>query len=190
MNKAQILILVLALSFSNCDFEVVTPRVNFELKGVNDQEIFLTYSTITTENTTENGATYLWDFGNGETSDQPEPVFIFEQSGTYTVTLTAKSPDGIIRSSSKEIIVLDRVLKEINITSLNFSDTELDIADAEKTNLYITIKQYRTKEGSPVDIVVYQSEIVNLSVNDLPQTISPTQKIVIDPSLVNTGLLS
>src|SRR5688572_20425768 len=110
MNKTQILILVLAFSFSNCDNEEVAPVVDFDLKGVNDEELFLTSSTITTVNNTENAESYVWDFGNGVTSDLQEPTFSFDQSGTYRVKLTAKSADGTTRSSHQDINVLDRVL--------------------------------------------------------------------------------
>lgn len=33
--------------------------------------------------------TYLWDFGNGQTSTQSNPLFTYPQSGIYNVTLTA-----------------------------------------------------------------------------------------------------
>ncbi|HEX2978672.1 MAG TPA: PKD domain-containing protein, partial [Anaerolineaceae bacterium] len=41
-----------------------------------------------------NGFQYLWDFGDGGTSDSPQPVHVYEQPGAYTVTLTAKGYGG------------------------------------------------------------------------------------------------
>lgn len=40
---------------------------------------------------TETATTYLWDFGDGTTSISSEPVHIYENSGTYSVTLTMNS---------------------------------------------------------------------------------------------------
>lgn len=38
---------------------------------------------------------YLWDFGDGITSDAAEPVHIFEEAGEYQVSLAVTGPDGI-----------------------------------------------------------------------------------------------
>jgi gliding motility-associated-like protein len=41
------------------------------------------------ENSSTNAITYLWDFGDGTTSADEEPVHIYSDTGTYTVTLIA-----------------------------------------------------------------------------------------------------
>ncbi|MEO1438309.1 MAG: PKD domain-containing protein, partial [Bacteroidota bacterium] len=41
-----------------------------------------------------NGYTILWDFGDGNTSDQVSPTHTYQDLGTYTVTLTQTSPTG------------------------------------------------------------------------------------------------
>ncbi len=46
---------------------------------------------ITFSDCSKNGANYLWDFGNGETSTEARPVFAFETFGTYTVSLTVSN---------------------------------------------------------------------------------------------------
>ncbi|MCH8986671.1 PKD domain-containing protein, partial [Patescibacteria group bacterium] len=37
---------------------------------------------------------YLWEFGDGETSTEANPAHIYKQAGTYTVRLTITSTDG------------------------------------------------------------------------------------------------
>ncbi|MGE4358138.1 MAG: PKD domain-containing protein [Candidatus Omnitrophota bacterium] len=38
---------------------------------------------------------YFWDFGDGETSDQPIVTHTYKKAGTYTVTLTVKNDSGL-----------------------------------------------------------------------------------------------
>lgn len=44
--------------------------------------------TIKTKNNSENGVSYLWDFGDGETSSEKEPGHTYTNSGSYNITLT------------------------------------------------------------------------------------------------------
>jgi PKD repeat protein len=41
-------------------------------------------------NKSSNGISYKWDFGDGNTSTDESPVYIYSATGTYTVTLTAQ----------------------------------------------------------------------------------------------------
>ncbi len=48
-------------------------------------------AAITFLNASENCESFHWDFGNGMTSSQKNPNFVFRTAGTYTVTLTVTS---------------------------------------------------------------------------------------------------
>ena len=50
------------------------------------------------------GATYAWDFGNGQTSTELNPTFVYDTPGTYTVSLVTE--------------VTELALTQVNITSL------------------------------------------------------------------------
>ncbi len=45
-------------------------------------------ATLSISNTSTNAASYLWDFGNGETSALKEPAYVYAHCGIYTLTLT------------------------------------------------------------------------------------------------------
>ena len=45
-----------------------------------------------------------WDFGNGDTSTDADVEILYDQEGTYTVTLTVTNRGGS-RSNSKEVII-------------------------------------------------------------------------------------
>lgn len=55
------------------------------------------------QNNSQNADTYLWDFGDGNTSEEVNPTHEYDLSGRYTVTLNAKKKDKVSKSS-KEVV--------------------------------------------------------------------------------------
>lgn len=55
-----------------------------------------------------NDLVYKWEFGNGQTSDRPNPEFDFKQPGTYKVCLTVASRDGRCRETICKTIEVKR----------------------------------------------------------------------------------
>ncbi|AKB29128.1 cell surface protein [Methanosarcina siciliae T4/M] len=53
-----------------------------------------------TDTTTGNVSTWSWDFGDGETSDEQNPVHTYVTEGTHTVTLTTTGPGGTDTATS------------------------------------------------------------------------------------------
>jgi gliding motility-associated-like protein len=46
-------------------------------------------ATINLTSTAEHSVSYVWDFGNGETSEEQNPSVTYEEAGTYRITLSA-----------------------------------------------------------------------------------------------------
>jgi hypothetical protein len=119
-------VLVLALSFTNCeDDDVVLPSV----------EAGFTYTlnidtgTVTFINISENANNYEWDFGDGTTSTEINPVKIYS-NGTYTVVLKAKNVSGASDTFESEITIL---IPEIATLPISF-DGENTTYDATTFN--------------------------------------------------------
>jgi PKD repeat protein len=74
--------------------------------------------TVTFENLSQFGTTYLWNFGDGQTSTQFNPVHVFEEDGTYAVKLTTTSPCGS-----------DMVTYFITILTPPFADFASDVVE-------------------------------------------------------------
>jgi len=51
-----------------------------------------TPATVQFTSTSTNATTYLWDFGNGDTSTEENPSVTYDNVGSYTVTLTVTTP--------------------------------------------------------------------------------------------------
>src|SRR5690606_27891985 len=47
-----------------------------------------------TDNRSRNASEYLWDFGDGHTSTDPEPQHLYSQEGKFTISLIARNGDG------------------------------------------------------------------------------------------------
>ncbi|AWW31180.1 hypothetical protein DN752_14175 [Echinicola strongylocentroti] len=86
--------------------------------------------TLNFTNTSENVATYAWDFGDGATSTEESPSHTYAAAGTYTVVLTATDEEGVVVMSSQEITVevpIDTSLYSIVVVT----DDSLDDAQIE-----------------------------------------------------------
>jgi len=68
--------------------------------------IYLPNQALYTSNLSTGADSYLWDFGDGNTSNEFEPLYYYQTPGTYTITLTATSGFGCADTLSKENIVM------------------------------------------------------------------------------------
>jgi len=75
---------------------VAAPTAGFKITNTASTAAVWEALTLTFENTSQNGATYLWDFGNGTTSTEKTPAnFYYGTCGqTNTITLTVKNSSG------------------------------------------------------------------------------------------------
>ena len=58
----------------------------------------------------EGTLTYAWDFGNGDTSTEANPVYVYTASGSFTATLTVTDEGGL---SDSDELVID--VEEVNL---------------------------------------------------------------------------
>lgn len=77
----------------------------------------LSGSTLTTTNTTTDGVSYLWDFGDGGTSTAASPTHTYTADGIYNVTVKATNPNGDNTSGAQMFVV--------NSANLTLSDAVL-----------------------------------------------------------------
>lgn len=76
--------------------------------------------TFTNESTVTGTVTYLWDFGDGETSTEKSPVHVYSSKGEYTVKLTVTDEDGGTHPVSTKILV-DKATR-IDLNDDSFDD--------------------------------------------------------------------
>ncbi|MEM8582926.1 MAG: PKD domain-containing protein [Bacteroidota bacterium] len=67
--------------------------------------------TVIFTNTSTVGFGYLWDFGDGNTSTEINPVHVYDSSGTYTVTLDTEFDQDCIEPFSMDVTVQELQLE-------------------------------------------------------------------------------
>jgi PKD repeat protein len=86
-------------------------------------------------NTSQNAASYSWNFGNGNTSVLQNPSNVYLSSGTYTVILTATNVAGQSSSHSKIVTVVASPVANFTVSTnsgcqssqvFNFQNTSLN----------------------------------------------------------------
>ena len=75
---------------------------------------------VTFNNTSANGKSFSWNFGDGSTSTLENPVHTYSKSGSYTVTLTIKNASGCFGTVIKENFVKISGPKITSINNLPF----------------------------------------------------------------------
>ena len=78
------------VQFSCEDNESGIDFVGFEARFISE----ISNRTVTFNNLSSEATSYLWDFGDDETSTLVNPVKTYDNDGTYTVTLTATNANG------------------------------------------------------------------------------------------------
>ncbi len=76
----------------------VPPSAGFDVSQ--SDENFLEY---TFTNTSKDGVSYLWDFGDGNTSEEESPTHVYATPDNYTVTLTVTGESGLTGTLEKPI---------------------------------------------------------------------------------------
>lgn len=74
---------------------------------------------------------FLWHFGNGDTSQQPTPVYTYNDTGTFQLQLNVQTVNGCSDSAIKDIIALpkriDAALKSLFLTEKDDGSVEISV---------------------------------------------------------------
>ncbi len=81
--------------------EIPAPQALFNASGVPNNPLSVQFTNQSTGDITA----YLWDFGDGTTSSEQNPLHTYAAGGTYTVTLTVGIADGRTNSTNQQVTV-------------------------------------------------------------------------------------
>ncbi len=117
------------------------PSASFK---ANDTATCATPFSVNFSNTSTGGATqYIWDFGDGDTSHALNPVHIYTDNGSYTVTLTAINANGCSSVFEKNNYITIQPIRIKYLTNLPDSGCiPLTIQPTLVLNLNTKVKTY------------------------------------------------
>lgn len=100
-------------------------------------------------NCSEGASTYLFDFGNGETSEQANPAISFETGGSYTITLTVTNEDQETKTKTKtvNVIVIEAAYLFPEIPA-GFTGLPFETGINPMTGNIYSIELYQDNEGT------------------------------------------
>lgn len=102
-------------------WKVSLPKLNPPVADFTNTQSTNCLDTFTFQNQSTNSPfTYLWNFGDGSTSTSQNPSHKYAVVGTYTVTLTAKNPQG---SNTKQVQITVPTTYSITQNILNGTTT-------------------------------------------------------------------
>ncbi len=196
-NLIFLAITILIINGCNKDKTVVKPISSFSFQNdtLNTLKV-ATSDSFALTNTSKNADSIFWDFGDGRTSKENNFFLSYPKSGSYTIKLTTKNNDGQKSTISKNVIVLDRIIKNIEIAYVQWDSTNLSEGwpASYKVDIYFQIQMYNndTKKLGiyPNCPVLFTSPIVKNVNNHFYPPLYPaieipiTEKFVIDRKMV------
>lgn len=199
MKYKLIVLVILMAAIYSCSNDAIAPVSSFSLNGDTISTLKVgTFNEFRVTNNSINADSVLWDLGDGRTSKENEFLVSYPKSGTYTLKLIAKNSNGSFRTTSKKIVVLDRVLKRIEISAVYWDPTNTTQGwptTNSNVDIYFQIQQFTDKTMDPIGIypkcpVLYTSPIVKNISNQTyrpkdPITFYPDQKFIINKALVH-----
>jgi len=95
-----------------------------------------------TDGTNTNPTAWLWDFGDGNTSTQQNPMHTYAAAGNYTVCLTATSTCGT-DSSCGTVTAIFNSISELDLTSIDlYPNPTTDLLTVELPNKQTVLSIY------------------------------------------------
>gem|GEM_PF-3095959 len=138
---------------------------------------------------------YLWDFGDGNTSDFLNPQHTYETAGTYTVTLKATTFSGCEDTQSKTLEVFEVPVNVLPASIRECLDTyTLDAGNSGSTYLWSTGATTQTLEITTTgtyDVTITTNDgcsisssstvtFINTLSDQMPETYSACGEVVMD----------
>lgn len=143
-----LLFLMASLLIFSCDEDEAAPLPTSAIIHFSVDEKQVAFTALAT-----NARTYLWDFGDGETSTEANPVHIYEDGGYYTVKLSVTGGTGTVSTESDlAVAVTPYVLLTGGATATNGKTWKLTAAHTINDRLANADQTFTIADGAPTEL--------------------------------------
>ncbi|HEY3403967.1 MAG TPA: PKD domain-containing protein [Ohtaekwangia sp.] len=147
---------------------------------------FATYEPVQFDSYSTNVKKIFWSFGDGQVTNESDPVISYPRGGEYTVTLSVLSETGNRLDISQPIRIYERVIEEIsvNFQGWNYNlDSLGDWASDHVSDVVVEIGISDDADELLPGAVVYTDTIPDVSVESPLFSITPEEDVVLDYGL-------
>lgn len=112
---------------------------------------------VTFTNTSQNGQSYFWDFGDGDTSTEPDPVHTYAAPGDYSVMLTTTGPCGTATKTQKFTLTFVGTKELSEFSSIRIlpnpttGDFRVELSTSTGTDLRLTLLDMQGRLVKTID---------------------------------------
>ena len=142
MKKILYPVLILSLLVVSCTKSPDPPFAEFSYEVTGDPEVGKEIRFI---NESENAVSFEWNFGDGYSSNEREPVYTYNSTGTFEVTLTAKGEEGDKDEASLTIEILIPTLLVVEVRDI---DDERFVISNASVLLYESLTDWEANDPS------------------------------------------
>lgn len=146
---------IMIMDVNGCTYSepvIVEPS---QLLPIADFDFTLSGTAVLFDNTSSNGTSYLWSFGDDSTSTEESPVHVYDEHGEYEVSLTVSNDCGEATYSTT-----------INTLAIGIGEEEIDAflvyPNPASTELFVQ-SNLTTNSTLTIDIVTMSGQVVRTS---------------------------
>jgi len=163
------------------DVELVAPGADLEAFFPFDWSNCTLFECSFLDGSSGGPTSWLWDFGDGNTSTEQLPTHTYADYGVYTVSLTVSNDGGVTTDTYERVIPVGNT----GVVSFNRNDLDLDGA-TEFIDWTSAFKNFEYEVGSTLAIpVMWETTVGSAAFNSMPTTVcdddedTPNQECVI-----------
>ncbi len=102
---------------------------------------------LTFQNLSQNGSSYIWDFGDGMTSDEENPIHTFVENGTYNISLT------VVSETCNSIVTISQEV-DVIVTKVENLDVGFDVSIFPNPNNGLFYLEIESEVAQDLDVEI------------------------------------
>lgn len=171
-------------------FTPYAPGEKIRPEAVASADVINSTAPLTINFSSSNNMKCYWDFGDGSTSQEPNPTYVFQEFGRYLVTLTVTDDDGLSASTALAVTVLPQAPTDLNKFSTwpgSKSDMQFIWQNNEDSNTIESRDEAKISDAG--EMVIGKGAFVAREINDkLLNACQKTNQVTIEGVITITNM--